>query len=137
MEKVQLFNHSVIIRELKKTRVHKILKSYLYYPGDISGYLNLAHDTCGIHSRSLVHRVAPYIENWLSRPDDTADQRTAAYSDSEIEVVKGMNVDVVETEPHRHSVVHQSAEMILVVFDLFLKKYILIKKMFVKITSLL
>lgn len=51
---------------------------YYRYPGYVVRYLNLAHHPRGVHSRGLVHGVAPYIVDRFSSTNNTTDERPAA-----------------------------------------------------------
>lgn len=71
--------------------------------------LYLAHHTGGVHPGSFVHGIAPYVEDRLSGTDHTAYEGSATDAHSQVEVVKRVNVHVLETMTHGHCVVYQPA----------------------------
>jgi len=82
---------------------------YHYYPSNVVWNLYLAHHSGRVHPGSLIHGVAPYVKDWLSSPDHTAYERSAADAYSQVEVVERVYVHVFETMAHSHRVVHQPA----------------------------
>lgn len=95
-----------------------------YYPGDVVRDLYLSHHAGGVHPRSLVDGVTPYVEDRLAGPDHTTHQGSAADAHSQVKVVERVNVHVLETMTHSDRVVDQSAQVFHVVAAIILPNYL-------------
>ena len=77
-------------------------------------HLNLAYHPCGVHPAGDIHRVAPDIVLGLLGSDDAGDNRSNVNSDSDLEVVEGVFIHVIELFPYSDGVARHCLHMVVV-----------------------
>ena len=77
-------------------------------------HLDLPYHPCGVHSAGNIHRVAPDVVLGLLGSDDPRDYWSNVDSDSDLEIVERMLIDVVELFPYSDGIAGHRLHVIVV-----------------------
>ena len=77
-------------------------------------HLDLSYHPCGVHSAGNVHGITPDIVLGLLGSDDPGDNWSNVDSDSDLEIVERMLIDVVELFPYSDGIARHRLHVIVV-----------------------